>query len=101
MSSPRVRNVLIGLTLVMALSVALPSPTYAAGRGPATQDGDVWSLVLSWFSGLWNGAFEPVDGTSSLSSASSAGTSEGTGGSGTTSGTVVCRDQGMCIDPNG
>src|SRR4051812_46113337 len=100
MSSPKVRNLLTGMTLVMALLVALPGSTEAAGLGSAGQERDVWSLVVSWFSDLWNGALrEPVGGMSVQSSASSTSTDPGTGGPSTT---AVCGgDQGMCIDPNG
>jgi hypothetical protein len=99
MLSPRVRNTVTGITLVLALMVALPGSTEAAGLRSSDQEMDVWSFVVSWFSDLWNGGLrEPADGTSGLTSASSA---DSTSGSPTTSGTVLCRDQGMCIDPNG
>jgi len=101
MSSPKVRNILTGLTLAVALLVALPGSTEAAGLRSSGQDRDVWSLVMSWFSDLWTGAFqEPAGGTSVLSSASSASSTDpGTGGPSTS---AICGgDQGMCIDPNG
>jgi hypothetical protein len=100
MSSPKVRNLLTGMTLVMALMVALPGSTEAAGLRSSGEDMDVWSFVVSWFSDLWTGAFqEPAGGTSVLSSASSATTEPGTGGPSTS---AICGgDQGMCIDPNG
>lgn len=100
MSSPKVRNLLTGMTLVVALMVALPGSTEAAGLRSSGQDGDVWGLVVSWFSDLWTGAFrEPAGGTSVLSSASASSTDPGTG---TPSTSAICGgDQGMCIDPNG
>jgi hypothetical protein len=99
MLSPRVRNGLTGLTLVLALMVALPGSTEAAGLRSSGQEWGVWSLVVSWFSDLWTGAFQD-GGTATLSSASSATTDPGTGGP-TTSGAICGGDQGMCIDPNG
>lgn len=100
MSSLRVRNLLTGMALVAALTVALPGSTEAAGRGSVVQDGGVWSLVVDWFSDLWGGAFrEPVGGTSGFSNLESASSTTAPPAPATAG---VCNgDQGVCIDPNG
>jgi len=98
MSSSRVGKLLTGMVLVAVLTVALPGSTEAAGRGSTAQSGDIWGLVASWFSDLWNGAArEPAAGNSSvLDNSSSVGAP-----SGATTTTTCKGDQGVCIDPNG
>jgi hypothetical protein len=98
MSSSRVGKLLTGMVLVAVLTIALPGSTEAAGHGSAVQSGDVWGLVVSWLSDLWNGAVrEPASGVSSVLDNSS---SIGSPSSSAT--TTTCKgDQGVCIDPNG
>jgi len=99
MWSPRVGKLLTGMVLVAVLTIALPGSTEAAGHGSAVQSGDVWRLVVSWLSDLWNGAVrEPAAGYSSVfdNSGSAGAPSE------TATTTTTCKgDQGVCIDPNG
>jgi len=101
--SPRIGKLLTGMVLVAALTIALPGSTEAAGQGSAFRSGDVWGLVASWLSGLWDDAVrEPVGGAAGFSSifdnSSSTGTPSGTAAATTT----TCKgDQGVCIDPNG
>jgi hypothetical protein len=90
------------MVLVAVLTIALPGSTEAAGHGSSAQSGDVWGLVVSWFSDLWSGAMrETVGGaagsSSVLDNSSSAGSPSGT----TTTSSVCQGDQGVCIDPNG
>jgi len=98
MSSSRVGKLLTGMVLVAALTIALPGSTEAAGHGSAVQSGDIWGLVVSWFSDLWNGAVrEPAAGYSSVRDNASS-----TGAPSSPSTSTVCQgDQGVCIDPNG
>jgi hypothetical protein len=101
MSSSRVGKLLTGTVLVAALTIALPGSTEAAGRGAAAQSGDVWEMVVSWFSDLWNGAVrEPVGGASGFSSILDKASSSGAP-SGTATVNACQGDQGVCIDPNG
>ena len=101
MLSARVGKLLTGMVLVAVLTIALPGSTEAAGRGSAVQSGDIWGLVVSWFSDLWNGAVrEPVGGAAGYSSVRDNASSTGAPSSPSTS-TVCQGDQGVCIDPNG
>jgi hypothetical protein len=89
------------MVLVAALTFALPGSSEAAGHGSAAQSGDIWGLVVSWFSDLWSGALrEPVGGTTGYSSVLDNAGSTGTP-SGPMTSTVCKGDQGVCIDPNG
>jgi hypothetical protein len=89
------------MVLVAVLTIALPGSTEAAGHGSAAQSGDVWGLVVSWLSDLWNGAVrEPMGGMAGSSSALDNSSSVGSPSSQET--TTTCKgDQGVCIDPNG
>jgi hypothetical protein len=89
------------LVLFAALTVALPGSTEAAGRGSAVKSGEVWELVVSWFSDLWNvTAGKPVSGASAVFS--TVGQDRATGAGSTPAAATVCKgDQGVCIDPNG
>lgn len=94
MSSPKVRTILTGMALVVALTVALPARSEAAGFSPARDGGDMWSQVWSWFSELWStGAGET--GLSSLTATETYTPPP------TTTSAACGGDQGVCIDPNG
>jgi hypothetical protein len=95
MSSPRFRTILTGLALMVALTVALPVRSEAAGLSPLRDGGDVWSQVWSWFSELWSTGGSDT-GLSSLTA-----TETYTPPPPTTTSAACGGDQGVCIDPNG
>jgi len=98
MSSLRVRNIL----LVVTLLVVLPVASEAAGLISTSSERSVWTMVWTWLSDLWSGQVPQLDapsGTAFLGSADSAPPTPSTSGS---SGPTTCSaDQGVCIDPNG
>jgi len=95
MSTRTVRSILAGIALVIALTLALPPATEAAGVSPSLLDGGVVTLVWHWLSALWNGerssvpAQPPAHATSRATAPPPGQTSSCNG------------DQGVCIDPNG
>jgi len=102
MSSLRVRNILIGMFLVAALTLALPVSTEAAGLAPAARGGDGWmDMIWTWVSQLWNGETrEAPAGSAAIRQVNGADSAGPTTTSGT-NGTPCGGDQGVCIDPNG
>jgi len=98
MSTRTVRSILAGIALIIALTLALPTATEAAGLSPALRDGGVVTLVWEWLSALWSGelwrsplAEQPPAHSTSRATAPPPGSSTSTCGG----------DQGVCIDPNG
>jgi hypothetical protein len=103
MSTRKVRSILTGIALLIALAVVLPAPSEAGGLGPAVRDGGVMTLAWQWLSALWSGEIwrisVPAQSTSSASHAASRSTAPPPAQSGSTQ---SCNgDQGVCIDPNG
>ena len=99
MSGTKIRGVLTGILLVMALSLVLPASSAAAGLGSVSRDGDAWSAVAAldafsvvwhWLSGLW-AVQAPAPALEKDASTPPT----------THTPVLGCKDQGVCIDPNG
>jgi len=103
MSGRKIRGVLTGILLVMALSLVLPTSSAAAGLGSASRDGDAWSAsaALNALSGAWHWLSDlwAVQAPQAPDRALMKDTSTPPAVSGTP--VVGCKDQGVCIDPNG
>jgi hypothetical protein len=102
MSRRTVRSILTGIALMIALMLALPSPSQAAGLAPDLRGGDLVSLAWHWLAGLWNGNPGQAMANKQLADeAAGGGTASGQGGTASSNAQPCGGDQGVCIDPNG